>query len=40
MVSTFAWIRPARESLWGLAGAVASASVLPWLDGRLTLGLL
>ncbi|MFD0687301.1 MFS transporter [Actinomadura fibrosa] len=34
VVSTFAWIRPARESLWGLAGALVPAVVLPWATGH------
>ncbi|WP_141579020.1 sensor histidine kinase [Actinomadura sp. WMMA1423] len=34
VVSTFAWLRPARSSLWGLAGALALAVVLPWTSGE------
>jgi signal transduction histidine kinase len=34
VLSTFAWLRPARVSLWGLAGAMASAGVLPWATGQ------
>jgi len=35
VVSTFAWLRPARESLWGLAGALATAALLPWATGHV-----
>ncbi|GLY74958.1 hypothetical protein Airi01_032250 [Actinoallomurus iriomotensis] len=40
VVSTLAWIRPARESLWGLAGALVPAGVLPWATGHLRHALL
>ncbi|WP_205648234.1 sensor histidine kinase [Actinomadura rubteroloni] len=34
VVSTFAWLRPARASLWGAAGALVLTTVAPWASGH------
>jgi signal transduction histidine kinase len=34
VVSTFAWLRPARESIWGAVAALVLTTVPPWASGH------